>query len=134
MLDFRSSRTVLSSLAKKIAKMDDFEYGDKRFEPLNSKLTEVYKDKLNFYMDRERDDAFVDGVSETLYKDSYRAEFEINGRPHETVVKEPPSPRLRRLKVGGSMKESRYVCGWLALLPLAFLALSAFAGQREIVS
>ncbi len=78
---------VIGTLAKKLANMDDFEYGDKRFAPLGSKLTEVYQDKLNFYMAPERDDAFKDNVSETLHKDGYRAAFEINGsNPNAGIV------------------------------------------------
>ncbi|MBQ6339397.1 MAG: hypothetical protein IJI36_09640 [Kiritimatiellae bacterium] len=78
---------VIGTLAKKLAKMDDFEYGDKRFTPLGNKLTEVYQDKLNFYMTPEHADAFEDNVSETLYKDASRAAFEINGSdPNAGIV------------------------------------------------
>ncbi len=78
---------IIGTLAKKLAKMDDFEYGDKRFTPLGNKLTEVYQDKLNFYMTSEHADAFKDNVSETLYKDASRAAFEINGSdPNAGIV------------------------------------------------
>ena len=78
---------VIGTLAKKLAKMDDFEYGDKRFTPLGNKLTEVYQDKLNFYMTPEHADAFEDNVSETLYQDASRAAFEINGSdPNAGIV------------------------------------------------
>ena len=78
---------VIGTLAKKLANMDDFEYGDKRFAPLGNKLTEVYQDKLNFYMTPECADAFKDNVSETLHKDGYRAAFEINGSdPNAGIV------------------------------------------------
>ena len=70
---------LIGTLAKKLAKMDDFEYGDKRFAPLANKLTEVYQDKLNLYMSPECADAFKDNVVETVSKDAYRATFEING-------------------------------------------------------
>ena len=78
---------IIGTLAKKLANMDDFEYGDKRFTPLGNKLTEVYQDKLNFYMTPEHADAFEDNVSETLYKDASRAAFEINGSdPNAGIV------------------------------------------------
>ena len=78
---------MIGTLAKKLAKMDDFEYGDKRFAPLGNKLTEVYQEKLNFYMTPECADAFKDNVSETLYKDASRAAFEINGSdPNAGIV------------------------------------------------
>ena len=70
---------VIGTLAKKLAKMDDFEYGDKRFAPLGNKLTEVYQDKLNLYMTPECADEFKDNVVVTVSKDAYRATFEING-------------------------------------------------------
>jgi hypothetical protein len=71
---------VIGTLAKKLANMDDFEYGDKRFAPLANKLTEVYQDKLNLYMTPECADSFKDNVVVTVSKDAYRATFEINGR------------------------------------------------------
>ena len=70
---------VIGTLAKKLAKMDDFEYGDKRFAPLGNKLTEVYQDKLNLYMTPECADEFKDNVVVTVSKAAYRATFEING-------------------------------------------------------
>ncbi len=78
---------LIGTLAMKLAKMDDFEYGDKRFAPLGNKLTEVYQEKLNFYMTPECADAFKDNVSETLHKDAARAAFEINGSdPNAGIV------------------------------------------------
>ena len=74
------AESVVTMLANKIGTLDDFKYGDKRFSPLNDKLTEVYQDKLDFYMTPECAEAFVDGVSETLYKDAYRAAFEFSGK------------------------------------------------------
>ena len=75
----KNADEIISMLAKKLAKMDDFEYGDKRFESLNNKLTEVYQEKYDIWMDPKGDSEFIDGVSETLYKDASRANFYING-------------------------------------------------------
>jgi len=96
---------IVGTLAKKIAKLDDFEYGDKRFEPLNTKLTEVYQEKLDFYMDPQRADAFNDGVSGTLSKDAYRAEFEINGKDPNSGIN-PKDVDGRKKAVVSKFKEA----------------------------
>ena len=78
---------LIGALAKKLAKVDDFEYGDRRFAPFCNKLTEVCQVNLDFDMAPERADKFKDNVSETLYLDAGRAAFEINGSdPHVGIV------------------------------------------------
>ena len=79
---------IVKTLAQKIANLDDFEYGDKRFAPLNDKLTEVYQDKLDYYMKPEHAGEFNDqNVSDHLIKDANRASFEINGKnPKEGIT------------------------------------------------
>jgi len=96
---------IVSTLAKKIAKLDDFEYGDKRFEPLNTKLTEVYQEKLDFYMDPQRADAFEGNISQTLYKDAYRAEFEIKGSDPNAGIS-PKDVEGRKTAVVSKFKEA----------------------------
>ena len=93
-------------LSQSIAKLDDFEYGDKRFAPLNKKLTEVYQDKLDFYMAPEHAEGEFDNdqnVCDTLLKDSYRARFEINGTdPNAGLVKSEDKEKA----VVGKFKEA----------------------------
>ena len=96
---------IIGTLAKKIAKMDDFEYGDKRFEPLNTKLTEVYQEKLGFYMDPQRADAFEGNISNTLYKDAYRSEFEIKGSDPNAGIS-PKDVEGRKTAVVSKFKEA----------------------------
>ena len=96
---------IIGTLAKKIAKMDDFEYGDKRFEPLNTKLTEVYQEKLGFYMDPQRADAFEGNISNTLYKDTYRSEFEIKGSDPNAGIS-PKDVEGRKTAVVSKFKEA----------------------------
>lgn len=103
--DAKNIDEIVGTLAKKIAKLDDFEYGDKRFEPLNTKLTEVYQEKLDFYMDPQRADAFTDGVSGTLSKDAYRAEFEIKGSDPNAGIS-PKNVEGRKTAVVSKFKEA----------------------------
>ena len=103
--DAKNIDEIIGTLAKKIAKMDDFKYGDKRFEPLNTKLTEVYQEKLDFYMDPQRADAFEGNISQTLYKDAYRAEFEIKGSdPNDGIS--PKAVEGRQTAVVSKFKEA----------------------------
>ena len=103
--DAKNIDEIIGTLAKKIAKMDDFKYGDKRFEPLNTKLTEVYQEKLNFYMDPQRADAFEGNISQTLYKDAYRAEFEIKGSDPNAGIS-PKDVEGRKTAVVSKFKEA----------------------------
>jgi hypothetical protein len=103
--DAKNIDEIIGTLAKKIAKMDDFKYGDKRFEPLNTKLTEVYQEKLNFYMNPQRADAFKGNISNTLYKDAYRAEFEIKGSDPNAGIS-PKDVEGRKTAVVSKFKEA----------------------------
>lgn len=103
--DANNVDNVIGTLAKQIAKMDDFKYGDKRFEPLDTKLTEVYQEKLDFYMDPQRADSFEGGVSQTLYKDTYRAEFEIKGSDPNAGIS-PKDIEGRKKAVVAKFKEA----------------------------
>lgn len=103
--DAKNIDEIIGTLAKKIAKMDDFQYGDKRFEPLNTKLTEVYQEKLDFYMDPQRADAFEGNISQTLYKDAYRAEFEIKGSDPNAGIS-PKDVEGRKTAVVSKFKEA----------------------------
>jgi len=103
--DANNVNEIIGTLAKKIAKMDDFKYGDTRFEPLNTKLTEVYQEKLDFYMDPQRADSFEGNVSQTLYKDTYRAEFEIKGSDPNAGIS-PKDIEGRKKAVVSKFKEA----------------------------
>lgn len=103
--DAKNIDEIIGTLAKKIAKMDDFKYGDKRFEPLNTKLTEVYQEKLDFYMNPQRADAFEGNISNTLYKDAYRSEFEIKGSDPNAEIS-PKNVEGRKTAVVSKFKEA----------------------------
>lgn len=78
---------ILDLLAKFLSKFDDFEFGDTRFEPLNTKLGEVYQDKLDFYKVPEHADYEYSGdghVANTMIGDAFRAHYKINGADPST--------------------------------------------------
>ena len=96
---------IIGLLSQSVAKLDNFEYGDKCFAPLNKKLTEVYQDKFDFYMDPVHAEGEFNNdqnVCDPLLKDTYRARYEINGTdPNAGLVK----PANKEKAVVGKFKE-----------------------------